>query len=372
MNVLNGYVMSKNIAYIAAAGSGKTTELVETALEKAKTERVLLLTYTTANEEEIKKKFYQRNACIPKNVTVQTWFTFLIQHGVKPYQDCLSPVFRDIDINGLILVNSMSAKYVSEKMALQHYLTDSQKIYSDKLSKFVVKCNEASHGNVINRITELFPNIYIDELQDLAGYDLDIIELLFKSKSNIILAGDPRQAIYLTHHEKKNAKYQFDKIISFLNDHSDIVKIDETTLNVSFRCNKEICEYASKLNKTFPKTISRCDEKNTKQGVFLIKISDIDKYLKDFNAVQLRYNRKVTCNDNYPVYNFGDSKGLTFDNVLIYPTKHICEWIEDHSYSLKATTRSRFYVALTRARHNVCILWEKKDCKEQDIKFWNA
>lgn len=34
MNVLNGYVMSKNIAYIAAAGSGKTTKLVETALEK--------------------------------------------------------------------------------------------------------------------------------------------------------------------------------------------------------------------------------------------------------------------------------------------------------------------------------------------------
>lgn len=372
MNVLNGYVMSKNIAYIAAAGSGKTTELVETALEKAKTERVLLLTYTTANEEEIKKKFYQRNACIPKNVTVQTWFSFLIQHGVKPYQDYLSPVFRDIDINGLILVNSMSAKYVSEKMALQHYLTDSQKIYSDKLSKFVIRCNKESHGKVINRITELFPNIYIDELQDLAGYDLDIIELLFKSKSNIILAGDPRQAIYLTHHERKNAMYQFDKIINFLNDHSDIVKVDETTLNVSFRCNKEICEYASKLNKTFPKTISRCDEKNTKQGVFLIKISDIDKYLKDFNAVQLRYDRKSKYNADYPAYNFGDSKGLTFDNVLIYPTKHICEWIEDHSYSLKATTRSRFYVALTRARHNVCILWEKKDCKEQDIKFWNA
>ncbi len=364
--------MSKNIAYIAAAGSGKTTKLVETALEKAKAERVLLLTYTTANEEEIKKKFYQRNACIPKNVTVQTWFTFLIQHGVKPYQDCLSPVFRDIDINGMLLINSKSAPYIKEKEGAKYYLTDSHKIYSDKLSKFVIRCNKESHGKVINRITELFPNIYIDELQDLAGYDLDIIELLFKSKSNIILAGDPRQAIYLTHYERKNAKYQFDKIINFLNDHNKIIKIDEKTLNVSFRCNKEICEYASKLNKALPKTISRCDEKNTKQGIFLIKISDTDKYLKDFNAVQLRYNRKFTCNDNYPVYNFGDSKGLTFDNVLIYPTKDICDWIEDHSYSLKATTRSRFYVALTRARHNVCILWEKKDCKEQDIKFWNA
>ena len=54
--------ISKNIAYIAAAGSGKTTKLVETALEKSKTERILLLTYTTANEQEIKNKFYQKNS----------------------------------------------------------------------------------------------------------------------------------------------------------------------------------------------------------------------------------------------------------------------------------------------------------------------
>lgn len=363
--------ISKNIAYIAAAGSGKTTKLVETALEKSKTERILLLTYTTANEQEIKNKFYQKNSCIPKNVTIQTWFSFLIQHGVKPYQDCLSSEFRDIDITGMILVNASSKKYVKEINASQYYLKDSKNIYSDKLSKFVVKCNEASNGKVIDRITSIFRNIYIDELQDLAGYDLDIIKILFKSPSTIILAGDPRQAIYLTHHERKNERYKFDKIINFLKEHETILEIDGKTLNASFRCNKEICEYASKLNKDFPKTISRCGEKNIKQGVFLIKLSDTDTYLKNFNAVQLRYNRTVHCNDTYPAYNFGDSKGLTFDNVLIYPTKDMIGWIEDHSTSLAETTQSRFYVALTRARYNVCIVWKKKDCKEKDIMFWH-
>ena len=136
MNVLSGLLMNKNIVYIAVAGSGKTTKLVEVALKKSKTEQVLLLTYTSSNEQEIKNKFYKKNACIPKNVTIQTWFSFLIQHGVKPYQDCLSSEFSKVDINGMLLVNSTSSKHVKEIDATKYYLTPSNKIYSDKLSKF--------------------------------------------------------------------------------------------------------------------------------------------------------------------------------------------------------------------------------------------
>ena len=55
-----------NIVFIAAAGSGKTTKLVNMAIEKSKTERVLITTYTNENEQEIKKKFYKMNSYIPK------------------------------------------------------------------------------------------------------------------------------------------------------------------------------------------------------------------------------------------------------------------------------------------------------------------
>lgn len=72
-----------NKLIIAAAGSGKTTHLVKEAL-KITDSRVLITTYTEANENEIKKKFYAINGCIPENITIQTWFSFLIQHGVKP------------------------------------------------------------------------------------------------------------------------------------------------------------------------------------------------------------------------------------------------------------------------------------------------
>lgn len=44
-----------NKLIIAAAGSGKTTYLVESALKED--ESILILTYTNANEQEIKKSF---------------------------------------------------------------------------------------------------------------------------------------------------------------------------------------------------------------------------------------------------------------------------------------------------------------------------
>lgn len=54
--------------------------------------------------------------------------------------------------------------------------------------------------------------------------------------------------------------------------------------------------------------------------------------------------------------NMGESKGLTFDCVLIYPTKPILDWMKDHSKTLKDLSQSKFYVAVTRAKHSVAIV----------------
>ena len=72
---------------IAAAGAGKTTFLVKKALEIS--ENVLITTYTDANEQSIRDKFYEINGCIPSNVTIMPWFSLLIKHGIRPYQSIL-------------------------------------------------------------------------------------------------------------------------------------------------------------------------------------------------------------------------------------------------------------------------------------------
>lgn len=84
---------------IAAAGAGKTTFLVKKALEIS--ENVLITTYTDANEQSIRDKFYEINGCIPSNVTIMPWFSLLIKHGIRPYQSYLI----NNRVSGVLLVN---------------------------------------------------------------------------------------------------------------------------------------------------------------------------------------------------------------------------------------------------------------------------
>lgn len=209
--------MNSNKLMIAAAGSGKTTFLVNEAC-KLSDETILVTTFTEANEKEIKDKIITKKGYMPANITVQTWFSFLLQHGVRPYQSILNDEIHQERI-GFYLVSEKSGKKVTShgqailfkgkpiywgvKDFKKHYFTSQLKIYSDKISKFVVEANRSSNGEVITRIGRIFNRVFIDEVQDLAGYDLEIIKLLFNSPSSVLLVGDPRQVTYLTHFSKK-------------------------------------------------------------------------------------------------------------------------------------------------------------------------
>ena len=76
--------------------------------------------------------------------------------------------------------------------------------------------------------------------------------------------------------------------------------------------------------------------------------------------MQLRDKITVTVNPNYLAINFGVSKGLTFNRVLIYPTDTMMKWLIDRSFKLADISRSKLYVALTRARHSVGIVINAK------------
>ncbi|HOF17124.1 MAG TPA: UvrD-helicase domain-containing protein [Bacteroidales bacterium] len=389
--------MKNNKLMISAAGSGKTTYLIDEALALPKEEQVLITTYTEANEAEIRSKILKKKNCIPSNITIQTWFSFLIQHGVRPFQGSMNDELWDNDITGMLLVEGRSGKkydkngkpliinghpiYWEKDNFKKYYFTTNWKIFSDKLSNFVEECNTLTNGAVISRISRIFSHIYIDEVQDLAGYDLELIKLLFKSKSTILLVGDPRQVTYLTHHSIRNKKYRDGKIKDFLIENCKSLlsedSIDEETLKKSHRNNKEICDYASKLfegiyEKSEPCSCDSCRKKNIEHaGVFIVRQNDVDEYLKKYNPVQLRWNRQINVNENYSVYNFGESKGQTYDRVLIYPTSIMINWIKDNSFDFKRTkngkqeniigVREKFYVAITRARYSVAIVYNFSD-----------
>lgn len=354
----------KNKVIFASAGSGKTTLLVKSAILLTG-RKVLITTYTQANEAEIRKKIIEINKCIPANITIQTWFSFLLRHGVRPYQGIL----LDKKVKGLLLVNEPSGVkyklyngqpvYYGENDELErHYFSKDQKIFSDKISKFVVKANKESRGKVIGRLSDIYSDIFIDEFQDLAGHDLELLKLLFKSTSNILLVGDPRQATYSTNNSTKNKKYEKAAIKEFFTDHSNIVIIDDSSLVTNYRCNPIICDLSNRLFPELQGTTSGNVSTTGHDGVFFVKEADVASYLEKFRPMQLRDSRRTEVHEGFEVMNIGDSKGLSFDRVLIYPTQPFVKWLKNNASELKGVSRSKLYVALTRARYSVAIVYD--------------
>lgn len=383
--------MKENKLIIAAAGAGKTTYLVEEAVKR--TGNVLITTFTEENEAEIYDKFISKYGFVPGNVTIQTWFSFLLEHGVKPYQGtCYNDLFEK-SINGILLVNQQSGlKYKFKKGGkeipvyysedtefMQHYFSKEMLLYTDKLAKFVIRANEKSNGNVIDRITRIYPTIFVDEVQDLAGYDLEIIKELYHSRASVVCVGDLRQVTYYTHSERKNKPYRQGMIKAYVQNESyrnDIIDIDEHTLAYSHRNNQQICTFSSLIYPSFPQVLPcncpECHPGNVPhQGVFLIKESDVDDYLRLYNPVQLRHSIRVETNRGYRCYNFGKSKGKTFERALIYPTRDIKNWLINRNTELADRTRAALYVAVTRPRYSVAFVIPDNECSLiKDIEIW--
>lgn len=366
-----------NIVYIAAAGSGKTTLLVKKACEIKRPENVLILTYTDSNENEIRSKFHKINGFIPDNVCVQTWFSFLFQFYINPYQNYLTNY--EFNIRGLAISrNSRTTTWQSSRAKWKtYYFTKEHRVFAEKLSELALDCNEKSGNLSLSRLENIFEHIYIDEVQDLAGYDLDLLKQLFLSRSNIILAGDPRQTTYLTNYNgNKNISFREGRIVDYLKSQAELNNkyvVDYITLNHSWRCCQEICDFASKISKDFPLTVSKNETNSSIKGVYLIKPKDKEKFLKIYSRmIQLRWNKAVKgIIEELDCMNFGESKGLTFNGVLIYPTTDMKEWIENNDKELAFGTRCKFYVAVTRAQYIVGIVWDKEICLSSDLQFWD-
>lgn len=355
--------MKNNKFIIAAAGSGKTELLVNEAL-KINQKNVIISTFTESNRDEIKNKILMIKKFIPKNITIQTWFSFLLQHGVRPYQSVVNDLLHNRRI-GFYLYQGKSAPYSSALDIFRHYFTKDLKIYSDKISKFVYECNELSQQEVINRISRIYPNIFLDEIQDFAGWDLDILKLFLKSNSRVIMVGDPRQSIYDTNDSPKYKKYRGCGIQNFIKDKcgDNLCAIDTGILTRSHRNNDSICNFSSKLYPQLPASKScnctKCRIISKHDGIFLIKERDVEAYLKKYpDVMQLRLKSTTKrVNENYSVLNFGLSKGLTFDRTLIYPTKDMENWLLNNSSRLADKTKAQFYVAITRAKYSVGIVY---------------
>lgn len=194
-----------------------------------------------------------------------------------------------------------------------------------------------------------------------------IIKKLHEVGCNMTLVGDPRQTTYRTHYEAKYKKYAGGKIVIFVQDNIAGMNIDTTTLSTSYRNNQIICDLANQMYPDMKPCDSAMNEKTGHDGIFWVHENDIDKYVDIYNPVQLRYDKRTKVNPIPKTMNFGLSKGLTFNRVLIYPTKPMLDWLSGKSKDMKDESLSKFYVAVTRARYSVAFVYKTKRLPTNDI-----
>jgi DNA helicase-2/ATP-dependent DNA helicase PcrA len=335
--------VKNNRAILAAAGSRKTQEVVESAL--AASGNVLITTYTNENQRIIRDRITQIAGAIPSNISIMGWFSFLISQCAKPYQREMTG--EPFVIRGLNFIGERPRS--ARKTELRYFMDKRNGLYRNAVSDFVCELNSRTGGAVISRIQKVFNHIFVDEVQDLVAFDLDVLDLLMACETGVTLVGDPRQHTYSTNRSMRNHKYQGQGFVDWLNERDSICALE--TRNCSYRCNQAICDFADSIYPDLPATKSLDVEATGHDGIFEIYTSEALEYWSKYRPVVLRYN-KTADTLGLGAMNIGKAKGGTFDRVLIFTTKPMREFLQKRDSTMLKAPES-LYVAVTRARFSV-------------------
>lgn len=341
---------SSNRVILAAAGSRKTESIIQAIANADPSTRLLVTTYTIENSTQIVERITSKLGSIPKNVTVKTWFTFLLSDCIRPYQNFLTDTNRVRSLN----FATKPGQYARKVDIDGYYIDDQSNVYSDNAADFAVSLDEKSDGKVISRLESIYDKIYVDEAQDLVGYDLDLLDLLLVSGISLTIVGDPRQSTYTTSNTRRHSGYQRLKLYDWFKEREAKGQLVIDWRNESYRCNQAICDFADALYPELPQTTSRNTEQTPHDGIFQIGKADVDDYVSTYQPTVLRY-RVNTNTMGHKAINFGLSKGRTYDRVLIFPTNPMKKYLTTQNIE-DAGDIAKFYVAVTRARYSVAFV----------------
>ena len=346
-----------NVIRISAAGSGKTTRICKDALVAVENSRkkALIVSYTNRGVEAIENAIKSNNGGIlSSRIDIKTWYVFVLNDLLRPYQITIDGINTN-EIKGLNFEQNPYDKYHA-KGTRARYLDKTSNVKSDVASEmaYVIMCR--TKGVPLKRLFGIYSHIYIDELQDMSGSDLNVINELLKLGDNIVCCGDHRQATFCTNKSKKNKQFSGKNLLTYCSRAAENMKVSVETELISHRFNRSICSFANTL---FPDDSSNdmaSDMRELKghDGVFVISAEDENSYYETFHPQVLRYAKNTLT--EYESINFGASKGLTFDRVLIKPNKKLLAFLLNGE---KLDSPHKYYVAVTRPRYSLTFVVER-------------
>lgn len=326
--------MDKRVIF-AVAGSGKTTLIVERlSLEK----RALLLTFTHNTHGHLRSRIQQKFGYMPKNIKVMTYFDFLYSHCYRP--------FLSSELGG----KGLSFKPNVRRFATgdERYIDKYKRLYSNRVARLLVE--KKVLGEINNRLEKYYDELYIDEVQDFAGHDFNLLKHLSSAKLSLLFVGDFYQHTFDTsrdgsvnstlHDDYEKYKANFIKMG---------LEVDCTTLVKSYRCNPSVCGFI------FEK-IGILIESHGDQSFFVGVIDDpgkVDELFANPKVVKLFFQEqwKYDCFSR----NWGECKGEDHyqDVCVVINDKTWKNFKKSDLKSLSPQTKNKLYVACSRARGNL-------------------
>lgn len=347
--------MDKRIV-LATAGSGKTYYIANSFCENS---RVLLLSFTNRNVDNIRQEIVKRFSEIPAAVKIHTFDSFVYNFLIRPFEPILN--FDNINSSGVEVkikpvVDAREYRYVKMDK-IEHYMIDNR-YYISRLSKLFINQDKEYKMKVLRNIEKYFDTVFFDEFQDYNGNDFKVLKYLLENlKIPVMAVGDIFQSnVAPIRDDGKGSSKPF-KEIKCLNDLRRVAKIhksiyiDEESLKKSRRAPECVCEF---IRNNLDINILSCSE--VKGNIECVdSMVRVDEILNNKNVVKLIWNKDVCkgiCLHN--TINWSYSKGDTYSDACIILTKttsDIKKW-----GSLPISTRNKLYVALTRAQNNVYLI----------------
>jgi DNA helicase-2/ATP-dependent DNA helicase PcrA len=348
-----------NTATLAVAGARKTQSIVDACATGDPSLKRLVLTYTLSGQIDLERRL--RETCSPAAIPdVVGWYSFLLRQWVQPFLPLKYPGRR---LNGLNFEGSpVRNKYnIVTVTGEKRFLDEDSRAYKLYLSKLAIDVAEMAAGTVTDRLQRMYDEIYVDEVQDLTGFDLDVIEQLLRSTATIKLVGDIRQSVFDTNpQDPRHKKYRGLGMLHWFEaqELAGRLKIDHST--ETWRSVQPIATFSDNLFEgrfNLPPTTSRQDAVTEHDGVFLVAPQHVRSYIEQYRPVCLRQSVATSVPEGVEARNFGVSKGLTYERVLIFPTEPIRAFLKKGK-ALSPKSACGLYVGATRAVHSLAFVMD--------------
>lgn len=374
---------------MAGAGSGKTHKVItESIAEINRGGKVLVVTYTTSNQQELRRRFLEVFGAHSDRFVVKGLFSFYLEDMVRPYQQalfaqridgiCFNQRNPHMKPDSTFMLPGYAEQLDDKSYNPKHFLTSCKtKAHTGFLAKLASRIMKATKNSAAVRLGEIYTRVFFDEVQDLVGWDYEVLKGLDKvMPTPITCVGDFRQTVYETTFGQKAPKTAAEKIAAFKS-----MGFEDESLTLNRRCIQPICDVADAVHiGAYAATESAVKKVPTEFvhhiGIFIVRESDVAEYIKVFDPMVLRWS--VTSGAKlFPTearcYNFGGSKGLGFDRVLVLPTEKQLHFVLDGRKPFPAkdeTAQNKMYVAITRARYSLGFIVPDKKAAGLRFPIW--